>query len=124
VIDGAKYTGEFLFVEVLNLSFTGPSLAMAFSAHPDDRLFDVAFLAEEERRQMFKWLEGHPDQLPPPLAVHKGRKITLKWVDRPLRVDDRVYFHPEVATKIKIRFQATSLKVLIPFRASAVGGSP
>jgi diacylglycerol kinase (ATP) len=113
-IDGEKYIGEFLFVEVLNLSFSGPSLAMAFSAMPDDRLFDVAFLAKQERGHMLEWLEGHPDQVPPPVAVHKGQKISLKWVGRPLRVDDRVFFHPEVATKIKIRFEATSLKVLTP----------
>jgi len=113
-IDGEKYVGEFLFVEVLNLSFSGPSLAMAFSAMPDDRLFDVAFLADPARGHMLEWLEGHPDQVRPPVAVHKGRKISLKWVGRPLRVDDRVYFHPEVATKIKIRFEATSLKVLTP----------
>jgi hypothetical protein len=96
------------------MSFSGPSLAMAFSAMPDDRLFDVAFLAEQERGHMLEWLEGHPDQVPPPVAVHKGRKISLKWVGRPLRVDDRVFFHAEVATKIKIRFEATSLKVLTP----------
>jgi diacylglycerol kinase family enzyme len=123
-IDGAHYTGEFLFVEVLNLSFTGPNLAMAFSAMPDDRHFDVAFLAEQDRRHMLEWLEGHPDTLPPPVAVHKGRKITLKWIDRALRVDDRVYFHPGEAAKVKIRFRATSLKVLIPpLPASPVGAS-
>ena len=120
-IDGEKYVGEFLFVEILNLSFSGPSLAIAFSAAPDDRLFDVVFLSEQERGHMLDWLEGHPDKMPPPLAVHKGRKISLKWVGRPLRIDDRVYFHPEVATNIKIRFEARSLKVLIPSFQPPVG---
>jgi diacylglycerol kinase (ATP) len=122
-VDGERFVGEFLFVEVLNLSFSGPSLAIAFSAAPDDRLFDVVFLSDQERVHMLRWLDGHPDKVPPPLAVHKGRKISIKWVGRPLRVDDRVYFHPEVATKIKIRFEARSLKVLMP-PLPLLGGIP
>ena len=43
-VDSEKFAGEFLFVEVLNLSFTGPALPLAFSASPDDGLFDVVFL--------------------------------------------------------------------------------
>jgi diacylglycerol kinase family enzyme len=113
-VDGEVYVGEFLFVEVLNLSFSGPSLAVAFSAAPDDKFFDVVFLSEKERRHMLDWLAGHPDKVAPPVVVHKGRKISITWVGRPLRVDDRVYFHPETATKVKIRFEARSLKVLIP----------
>jgi diacylglycerol kinase (ATP) len=118
-VDGEVYVGEFLFVEVLNLSFSGPSLAVAFSAAPDDKFFDVVFLSEKERRHMLDWLAGHPDKVPPPVAVHRGRKISITWVGRPLRVDDRVYFHPETATKVKIRFEARSLKVLIPAMQAA-----
>jgi hypothetical protein len=29
-------------------------------------------------------------------------------------VDDRVYFHPETTSKVKIRFQSKSLKILVP----------
>jgi len=31
-VDGEKFAGEFLFVEILNLSFTGPALPLAFHA--------------------------------------------------------------------------------------------
>ena len=113
-VDGKVYVGEFLFVEVMNLSFSGPKLALAFSASPDDRLFDVVFLSEQERGHMLDWLAGHPDETPPPVAVHRGRKISIKWFGRPLRVDDRVYFHPETISKVKIRFQSKSLKILVP----------
>jgi hypothetical protein len=30
-VDGEKFAGEFLFVEILNLSFTGPALPLAFT---------------------------------------------------------------------------------------------
>lgn len=113
-VDRETFVGEFLFVEVLNLSFSGPRLAMAFSAAPDDRLFDVVFLSEQETSHMLDWLAAHPDKVPPPVSVHRGHKVSIKWVGRPLRVDDRVYFHPDKPTKIKIRFERRSLRALIP----------
>ena len=99
---------------MLNLSFSGPALAIAFSAAPDDGLFDVVFLSEAERMPMLAWLAGHPDKVPPPLAMHRGRKVTIKWLDRPLRIDDRVFFHPDTPTKVKVRFERQSLNVLLP----------
>ena len=113
-VDKETFVGEFLFVEVLNLSFSGPALAIAFSAAPDDGLFDVVFLSEAERMHMLAWLAGHPDKVPPPLAVHRGRKVTIRWLDRPLRIDDRVFFHPDAPTKVKVRFERQSLNVLLP----------
>jgi diacylglycerol kinase (ATP) len=55
-VDDQKFAGEFLFVEVLNLSFTGPALPLAFSASPDDGLFDVVFLEAKSRKRMLSWL--------------------------------------------------------------------
>jgi len=63
------------------------------------------------------WI-GWPDILMklPHVAVHRGRgrKISIKWFGRPLRVDDCVYFHPETTSKVKIRFQSKSIKILVP----------
>jgi hypothetical protein len=49
-VDGEKFAGEFLFVEVLNLSYTGPALPLAFHASPDDGMFDVVFLEAKNRK--------------------------------------------------------------------------
>jgi hypothetical protein len=37
-VDDEKFAGEFLFVEILNLSFTGLALPLAVHASPDDGL--------------------------------------------------------------------------------------
>ena len=103
-----------LRIQRMRFSEGTPGLAIAFSAAPDDRLFDVVFLSEQERPHMLDWLAGHPDQTPPPVAMHKGRRISIKWTGRPLRVDDRVYFHPETASRVKIGFLSKSLKILVP----------
>lgn len=121
-VDGEIFVGKFLLVEVLNLSLSGPALAIAFSAVPHDRMVDVVFLSENEREHMLEWLKRDPDKTPPPVAVQKGSKVTLSWEDRPLRVDDRVYLHPGSPTKVKIRFEPQSLKILVPaFNAPEAG---
>ena len=40
--------GEFLFVEVLNLRFSGPRLPIAYFAQPGDQTLDIALLCEDQ----------------------------------------------------------------------------
>jgi diacylglycerol kinase (ATP) len=113
-IDGKVLTGEFLLLEILNLCFTGPALQMAFAAESDDGLLDVIFLFESERDKMLAWLAGHPEHMPPPVTVRKGRVIELKWYASCLRIDSEVYFPPKKAAEVKITLQKQALRVVVP----------
>jgi len=113
-VDGQAFVGEFLFIEILNLSLTGPALPLAFSAAPDDQTLDVVFLYAKERSAMEAWLTQHPEGTPPPLTVIRGRKINFKWQQGHLRIDSRVYLPPKKPASIKIRLSKNSLKVLVP----------
>ena len=112
-IDGEVFAGDFLFVEILNLSHTGPALPISFTAEPGDRLLDVVFLFESDRKRMSAWL-SNPDDLPPPVTTRKGGRISLKWEQGHARIDDRVYLPPASATTIKIELEKKSLRVLVP----------
>jgi diacylglycerol kinase (ATP) len=112
-VDGELFAGDFLFVEILNLSRTGPALPISFTASPGDGLLDVVFLFESERKRMAAWLDN-PEGMPPPVTTRRGGRIDLKWKHGHARIDDRVYLPPESASPIKIELEKESLRVLVP----------
>jgi diacylglycerol kinase (ATP) len=111
-VDGEKFAGEYLFVEILNLSFTGPALPLAFHASPDDGLFDVAFLEARNRKRMLTWLAENPEDAPPPLTVVQGLKVKMVWHGGQLRIDSSVFLPPKKPAKVKITFEKQSLAVV------------
>jgi diacylglycerol kinase family enzyme len=113
-VDGEVLAGEFLLVEILNLNFTGPALPLAYWAAPDDQLLDVAFLFESERAKMLAWLDAHPEHMPPPITVRRGRKVRLDWGYGYLRIDSEVYLPPKKPKPVEMRLQKKSLRVLVP----------
>ena len=113
-VDGEVLAGEFLLVEILNLNFTGPALPLAYWAAPDDQLLDVAFLFESERAKMLAWLDAHPEHMPPPITVLRGRKVRLDWGYGYLRIDSEVYLPPKKPIRVEVTLQKKSLRVLVP----------
>ncbi len=113
-VDGVKIEGEFLFVEVLNLRFSGARLPIAFSAEAGDRLLDIVLLSEDQRERMLAWIANDPEQVPPPVAAYQGRRVALSWEGAPLRVDDDAYAAPEGPQPIEISLDKESLRVLCP----------
>jgi diacylglycerol kinase (ATP) len=117
-VDGEVLAGEFLLVEILNLNFTGPALALAYSAAPDDQLLDVVFLFKSERNKMLAWLDAHPEHMPPPITVRRGQKVRLDWEYGYLRIDSEVYLPPKKPRPVEVTLQKKSLRVLVPPTAS------
>jgi diacylglycerol kinase (ATP) len=113
-VDGEKFAGEFLLIEALNINLSGPSLPLAFSATPDDQLLDIIFVFARDRRKMMKWLEGTPEETPPPATVLRGRKIQFMWDRAYLRIDDRVYMPPKKPSTVEVMLEKERLMILIP----------
>jgi diacylglycerol kinase family enzyme len=113
-VDEEKFGGEFLFVEVLNLSFTGPALPLAFHASPNDGLFDVVFLEARNRKRMLSWLGENPEDTPPPLTVLQGEKVKMLWHGGHLRIDSLVFLPPKNPAQVTITLQKQNFRVLVP----------
>lgn len=122
-IDGDTFAGEFLMVEILNLNFTGPGLQLAYSALPDDQMLDVVFLFESDRAKMLEWLDHHPDETPPPVAVRRGRKARLTWYGGYLRIDSDIYLPPEKPSKVRVGLRKHRLNILVPASEDEAGSS-
>ena len=113
-VDGEKFAGEFLLIEALNISLSGPALPLAFSATPDDQLLDIIFLFARDRRTMMKWLDRNPEEKPPPATVLRGRKIQFMWDSAFLRIDDRVYLPPKKPSIVEVELEKERLMILVP----------
>ncbi len=112
-VDGEVFAGEFLLVEVLNISRTGPALPISFLAEPDDGLLDIVFLFKNDRAPMLKWLDDPENQICP-ATIRRGRVVRLTWEDGHARIDDRVYLPPKSPSRIKIALEEKSLRILVP----------
>ena len=113
-VDEETIDGDFLFVEVLNLSFSGPRLPFAHLARPGDQLLDVVILGEEQREAVIEWIRENPEAEPPPLGLRQGRKVSVTWKGAPLRIDDNFYETPKKKTTVEVGLEKESLKVLCP----------
>jgi diacylglycerol kinase (ATP) len=63
-VDGEPLDGEFLFVEVLNLRFSGPGLPIAYFAEPGDQMLDIVLLCEDQRQTMLDWVRAAREESP------------------------------------------------------------
>jgi len=113
-VDGEPLDGEFLFVEVLNLRFSGPRLPIAYFAEPGDQMLDIVHLCEHQRQAMLDWVRSTPEETPPPVLVHIGRNVKMAWDGAPLRLDDRVCPPKDGPHVIDITLEQDSLRVLCP----------
>lgn len=87
MIDGKTLDGEFIGVEVLNIPFTGPGLALAPKADFADGLLDFVGFAKDKRGELSQWLEA-PAGAPLPAFTRRGKMVTLMWRNAPYRLDD------------------------------------
>lgn len=103
-LDGRELSGEFLLVEIMNISAVGPGLKLAPDADPGDGLLDVVCLSVDQRAEMTEWLRS-PDHLSAPLAVERSRDVEIAWRATPLRVDDQVLAGKNGKRKAAIRVE-------------------
>jgi diacylglycerol kinase (ATP) len=91
VADGARTTGEFLLVEVLNIRSIGPNLVFSADATPLDGLFRVVMAGKEYREEIARYLhdllEGRDH--PPSLTSQCARQVTLQGTTD-IHMDDEV----------------------------------
>jgi diacylglycerol kinase (ATP) len=113
-LDGRQEEGDFLLLEVLNISMVGPNLWLA-TASPFDGQFTVVGIPTDHRRAWLDRLRGGSAPLPPPCIWH-AREVVLQVTDR-LHVDDTVV-DASVSMPVRARLEARRVPVLLPRRTS------
>ena len=54
---------------------------------------------------MMKWLDGNPEEAPPPATVLRGRKVQFMWDSAYLRIDDRFFCLPRSLALLKLNWR-------------------
>ncbi|EMR03313.1 diacylglycerol/lipid kinase family protein [Cesiribacter andamanensis] len=84
VLDGYPLEGRYLLVQVMNMGYTGPRLALAPGADASDGLLDVVLVREEERQLLQQYLSAiQKGDLPRgSLPVHRAKSLSIRWSGR------------------------------------------
>ncbi|WP_025763300.1 diacylglycerol/lipid kinase family protein [Dyadobacter tibetensis] len=114
-IDGEDYSGEYLWVEVMNTPYMGSNLHLAPGADPGDGYLDVVMIAEKDRKNLLKYLAGkiigkEPEWSPP---CQKASKVKLAYNGVHGHIDDK-YLKLKKFTELKVHIQRGILDFIVP----------
>jgi diacylglycerol kinase (ATP) len=92
-LDGRDISGDYILLEVMNISYIGPNLCLAPHANPSDGLLDIVLVSGDERDNLSRCLshcmEGKLVQLT--LTVRKGQQLQIEWDGSTMHIDDEVW---------------------------------
>jgi diacylglycerol kinase (ATP) len=104
-------TGEYVLVEVMNISYIGPNLRLAPHANPSDGLLDIVLVSKDEQDNMSRYLSHSIEgKLPHPgLTVRTGQHLQIEWDGLTVHIDDEVW--PHKASEFPISFNTIDVEV-------------
>ncbi|WP_186378913.1 diacylglycerol/lipid kinase family protein [Sphingobium sp. B2] len=111
-IDGRRFEGPWLLVEILNIGAIGPRLPFAPRANTQDRLLDILLVGEIDRDAMVGWAEHFSG--PPPARLETGCVVTLEASGLCPRIDDRPIDMPDEAWMVEVRLDDEPVTILVP----------
>lgn len=120
-LDGRDMSGDYVLLEVMNISYIGPNLCLAPHANPSDGLLDVVFVSKDDHDNLSNCL-SHCIQgkLPyPGLTVRQGRQLQIEWEGFTLHIDDEVWpdkgsAFPLSPNFIDVTVERQALQFLVP----------
>lgn len=92
-IDGERYSGQYLLVEVMNTQSVGPNLNLAPNASVADGKFDVVLVPVSQRDKLAEYVHDRlvhgKDELFFGTAI-QGSEIAIEWHGKLLHADDQL----------------------------------
>jgi diacylglycerol kinase family enzyme len=110
-LDGRDMSGEYVLLEVMNISYIGPNLRLAPHANPSDGLLDIVLVSKDEQDNLSRYLSRSIEgKLPHPgLTVRTGQHLQIEWDGLTVHIDDEVW--PDKASEFPISFNTIDVKV-------------
>ncbi len=92
-VDGEKYSGQYLLVEVMNTQSVGPNLNLAPNACVSDGKLDVVLVPVSQREKLADYIHDRlvhgKDELFFGTSI-QGHEITIEWNGKLLHADDQL----------------------------------
>lgn len=89
-VDGQDFSGSYLLCEVMNAPTVGFHFVLAPDARPDDGLFDLVLIHDNQRANYVRLAKAVLTRSLgnlPEVSIHKGRKLEIAWRGFPLHLD-------------------------------------
>lgn len=112
-VDGEDHSGDYIAAEALLIRLTGPGIPLAAQAKPDDGVFDVALVRDEDRATLLNYIDkrlAHEQHSPPSLDVARGRRVVLKPPGKTIRIDDDLI---EVRESVELNLMPGAVRYLV-----------
>jgi diacylglycerol kinase (ATP) len=114
IVDGVLLPEEeFLAVEIVNASYTGPGVPLAPAGSLDKGTLGIITIRPDECDAFISWIDAAHRQ-PMPVAMRRGRKIDFTWNDAPLRLDDDTINVPVGPHSATAEIEDGAVKLLVP----------
>ena len=113
-LDGNPLSGDFLVLEIMNISHVGPGLNLAPKADPGDGLLDVVHARADRRAVLLKWLNEGEYGEEPPVDITRAREVKITWAGTSLRLGDNFSPAPGAVPKLTVGLEPEQACVLIP----------
>jgi diacylglycerol kinase (ATP) len=111
-IDGKKYAGKYLMVELMNIKNLGSNMCLAPKAEPDDGWMDIVLVPESGRSKLLAYIEKlrtRPNS-PFPFKTIRAREVAVTWSGKIAHIDDDT-----ISLNKSKRFEVRLLNQLIQF---------
>jgi diacylglycerol kinase (ATP) len=114
-VDHREYTGNFLWVEIMNIDRIGPNVHLAPEARFDDGFLDVVLIPESQRALLWSYILQYRKNrnVAAPFKVIRGKKIKVAWMGKEMHVDDQ-RIKAKAPIKLKVKLRKEKLAFLIP----------
>lgn len=92
-LDGINYSGQYLWIEVMNSPRMGPALTIAPSATTEDSFLDIFLVGVDEREKLQRYFSGTDNPKTPfPWDTVKVKEIWIGCAES-FHVDDEIIHH-------------------------------
>jgi diacylglycerol kinase (ATP) len=121
-LDEQVHSGEYIFLEVMNIKSVSSNVNLAPDADPGDGLLDVVLFTEADRPILQEYLVQRlaGQHHSPQLTIHRAKQIQIQGQDFKIHIDDKVQtVQPAIPTafNIDITVIPKALQVLVPAQA-------
>ncbi|WP_416672115.1 diacylglycerol/lipid kinase family protein [Egbenema bharatensis] len=126
-LDEQVHSGEYIFLEVMNIKSVSSNVDLAPEANPGDGLLDVVLFTESDRPLLDEYLAQRlaGQHHLPQLTIHRAKQIQIQGQDFKLHIDDKVETASHgtpTAFTIDINVIPQALQFLVPLQDDQATG--
>ena len=112
-VDGLRVAGEFLLVEIMNIPFLGPQLAVSPESNPSDGLLELVVATESERPALLELAATGRMRSGTHLRALRGRQIEVQTDDTAMHRDGSLVPHATELVEVSLDVRPASVSYLV-----------